>query len=87
MQMLAVPLGFVLTLCFSGPAIAGQEPPVLAATTPLPAVDGGDFRHFDVALGHDRLFVSSEVNSTIQIFRLRSGAHLSSVRDYRQESA
>jgi hypothetical protein len=80
-QLLAVPLGLVLALGLSGPAAAQQEPLVLSATTPLPDVAGGDFDHFAVDLEHDRLFVSAEVNGTIEVFRLSSGAHLLSMKD------
>jgi hypothetical protein len=54
---------------------------VLAATIPFSAVPGSDFDHFDVDRGHKRLFVLLEVNSSIEIFRLSAGAHLSSLRD------
>lgn len=52
---------------------------MLSGTTPLPDIAGGDFDHFAIDVRHDRLFVSAEVNSSIEVFRLSSGEHLSSL--------
>jgi DNA-binding beta-propeller fold protein YncE len=61
-------------------ALADEKPLTPVSTTPLPAVTGGDFDHFAVDLAHDRLFVPAEVYGSIEVFELRSGRHLSSVR-------
>ena len=60
---------------------AANNPPLIqTGTTPLPDITGGDFDHFAVDLGHERLYVVSEVDASIEVFRLATGEHLQSVR-------
>ena len=49
--------------------------------TPLPSVTGGDFDHFAVDLRHNRLYVAAEVYASIEVFDLKTGEHLLSIRD------
>ena len=76
---------FAATLAFClpfGPAwAAGNQPVRLVSTTPLPAIPGGDFDHFAVDLKGNRLYVVAEEYGSIEVFNLRSGEHLRSVRD------
>jgi DNA-binding beta-propeller fold protein YncE len=59
---------------------ATKIPLVSLGTTPLPEITGGDFDHFAFDLKHDRLYVSAEVYGSIEVFSLRSGAHILSAR-------
>jgi len=52
----------------------------LIGSTPLPEVTGGDFDHFAADLRGNRLFVVSEDYASIEVFDLRTGKHLKSVR-------
>src|SRR5260370_41680583 len=61
-------------------AATKKVPLVPLGTTPLPAITGGDFDHFAFDLSHDRLYVSAEVYGSIEVFSLRSGAHLLNVK-------
>src|SRR5271154_659831 len=69
-------------LALSPLAARTQEPAPLKliATTPLPDVTGGDFDHFAVDLRGNRLYVVAEDYASIEVFDLRSGKHLRSVR-------
>jgi DNA-binding beta-propeller fold protein YncE len=76
---------FAATLAFClpfGPAwAAGNQPVRLVSTTPLPEITGGDFDHFAADLKGNRLYVVAETYGSIEVFDLRSGKHLRSVRD------
>lgn len=75
---------FALTLA----AIAGIAPALAQAAQPLTLVktvpiadvtDKDDFDHFAVDLAHDQLFVSSEGHHSVEVFNLRTGAHLRTI--------
>jgi DNA-binding beta-propeller fold protein YncE len=68
----------LLTLCLSLNAVAAQPPLTLIGNTPLPDVTGGDFDHFTVDLKKNRLYVPSEDYASIEVFNLKTGAHLKS---------
>src|ERR1700694_4787938 len=70
-----------LALLLGFGAYSEVKPLTLVGTTRLPEGTGGDFDHFAVDLPHVRLFVPSEVYGSIEVFKLRSGKHLSSSRD------
>jgi len=70
----------IYTLSISLHAAMKKMPLVLVGTTPLPAITGGDFDHFAFDLKHDRLYVSAEVYGSIEVFNLKSGAHILSRR-------
>jgi len=61
-------------------ATTKKVPLVLFGITPLPEIIGGDFDHFTFDLKHDRLYVSAEVYGSIEVFSLKSGAHILSAR-------
>jgi DNA-binding beta-propeller fold protein YncE len=60
---------------------ADMAPLTQIGSTPLPEVTGGDFDHFAVDLGHNRLYVAAEVYASIEVFDLKTGKHLLSARD------
>jgi DNA-binding beta-propeller fold protein YncE len=68
----------VILLMLSLQATAAPLPLVPAANIPLPAVTGGDFDHFAVALAKNRLYVPSEAYESIEVFNLKTGQHLKS---------
>lgn len=55
-----------------------QEPLKLVTTTPMPGYSG-DFDHFAVDLGGNRLFLAAEEHKTVDVFDLRSGKHIHSI--------
>src|SRR5260370_30083673 len=77
--LFAATLAFCLP--FSPAWAAGNQPVRLVSTTPLPEISGGDFDHFAVDLKGNRLYVVAETYGSIEVFDLRSGEHLRSVRD------
>lgn len=62
-------------------ANAAAAPLRLIRTVPLPGVQG-DFDHFIVDLPDNRLFVATEDHRTLEVFDLRSGAHLGSITGF-----
>ena len=54
-----------------------SQPLVLWESTPLPDITG-DFDHLAVDEGNNRLYISAEVHHTIEVFDLKTGAHLQS---------
>jgi hypothetical protein len=63
------------------PSLASAAQPLtLEKTIPLPAIGAGDFDHFAVDLGRNKLFLAAEAHGTIETFNLQSGAHLQSAR-------
>ena len=69
-----------LLLSVSSLYAANTLPLRLLKTTPLPAITGGDFDHFAVDRKNNRLYVAAEVYGSIEVFDLRTGEHLQSVR-------
>jgi hypothetical protein len=72
---------------FSQAAMAADklpyQPVTLVHMTPVPNVAAGDFDHFAVDLKRGHLFVSAEVNHSIEMFDLKSGEHLQSLSGYK----
>ncbi|MDE2263178.1 MAG: hypothetical protein KGL45_11690 [Gammaproteobacteria bacterium] len=62
-------------------AAAAAAPLRLIRTVPLPGVQG-DFDHFAVDLEHDRLFAATEDHQTLEVFDLRTGAHLGAITGF-----
>jgi DNA-binding beta-propeller fold protein YncE len=61
-------------------AAQASQPLTLLKTVPIADVtDKHDFDHFAVDLAHDQLFVSSEGHHSVEVFNLRTGAHLRSI--------
>jgi DNA-binding beta-propeller fold protein YncE len=65
-----------------GPAaLAGEAPLEPQGRTELPGYSG-DFDHFAVDLPGNRLFLAAEDHGTLEVFDLRSGKHLKSVKGF-----
>ena len=72
----------LLVLCAAPPqASAASTPLRLIRSVPLPGVQG-DFDHFAVDLEHNRLFAATEDHATLEVFDLRTGAHLSAITGF-----
>jgi DNA-binding beta-propeller fold protein YncE len=71
----------LLNSVFAGGAIAQQNAPLkLAQVITMPDVKSGDFDHFAVDLGGNRLFLTAEENKTIEVFDLRTNKRISSIK-------
>lgn len=75
-------LGLVLLLSATAATAAGPPPVlVLQGRTDLPGYTG-DFDHFAVDLGSNRLFLAAEDHGTLEVFDLHSGKHLKTVAGF-----
>lgn len=73
----------LLFLCCSSYALAGAQTPLTQiVATPLPGVEG-DFDHFTYDLKRGWLISAAEENHTLEIFDLKTGAHLRSVAGFK----
>jgi DNA-binding beta-propeller fold protein YncE len=70
-----------LTALLAFGASAASAPLRLIRTVPLPGVQG-DFDHFTVDLEHNRLFLATEDHATLEVFNLRTGAHLTAITGF-----
>jgi hypothetical protein len=72
---------------FSQPAFAADklpyQPVTLIHNIAVPSVPAGDFDHFAVDLKRGHLFVSAEVNHSVEMFDLKTGEHLKSLEGYK----
>jgi DNA-binding beta-propeller fold protein YncE len=59
------------------------EPVTLIHNIAVPNVAAGDFDHFAVDLKRGHLFVSAEVNHSVEMFDLKTGAHLQSLSGFK----
>ena len=73
---------FLMCISSSARAAEPQTPVTLLSTTYLPEIIG-DFDHFAVDLKRNRLFVSAEVHHSIEMFDLKTGAHLQSIGGFK----
>src|ERR1700742_151939 len=77
-----------LLACFTVMAPVAQaaahndSPVTLISTTYLPEIIG-DFDHFAVDLKRNHLFVSAEVHHSIEMFDLKTGAHIQSIGGFK----
>jgi DNA-binding beta-propeller fold protein YncE len=73
----------ILVLCV--PTVRAQEKPPLRliATTPMPGFTG-DFDHFGLDLKGNRLFLASEDQKTVEVFDLRTGERIHSIKGFGQ---
>jgi DNA-binding beta-propeller fold protein YncE len=70
-----------ITTYFAFPAWSQTKPPLrLLQTIPLPELKGGDFDHFDVDLSGNRLFLSAEENSAVEVFDIRTNTLIHTIR-------
>lgn len=68
----------LVTLLFVSASVA-QQPLKLVQTIPMPDVRGR-IDHFDADLRGQRLFISALGNNTVEVFDLRSGKHIHTIR-------
>jgi DNA-binding beta-propeller fold protein YncE len=73
---------FLMCIPSSARAAEPETPVTLLSTTYLPEIIG-DFDHFAVDLKRNRLFVSAEVHHSIEMFDLKTGAHLQSIGGFK----
>src|ERR1700724_2102516 len=73
----------ILTLC--APTVKAQEklPLKLIATIPMPGFTG-DLDHFGLDLKGNRLFLASEEQKTVEVFDLRTGERVHSIKGFGQ---
>jgi DNA-binding beta-propeller fold protein YncE len=66
-----------------GLTVGAQEklPLKLVVTTPMPGFTG-DFDHFGLDLKGNRLFLAAEDHKTVEVFDLRTGAHVHSIEGF-----
>jgi hypothetical protein len=63
-------------------ARAKQGAPLeLLQRSPIPDLKDGDFDHFAVDLQHQRLFLTAEVNSAVEVFDLRTDKLILTISD------
>src|SRR5438445_1919701 len=63
---------------------AQEKPPLkLIATIPMPGFTG-DFDHFGLDLNGNRLFLASEDQKTVEVFDLRTGERIHSIKGFGQ---
>lgn len=75
---------YMLIQLLSPATASTQELPLkLIATTPMPGFTG-DFDHFGVDLKGNRLFLASEDQKTVEVFDLRTGARIHSIKGFGQ---
>ena len=72
-----------LALCVSTVEAQEKPPLKLVATTPMPGFTG-DFDHFGVDLKGNRLFLAAEDQKTIEVFDLRTGDRINSIKGFGQ---
>lgn len=61
---------------------AGKPPLRLIRSIPMPGFEGCDFDHFDYDLKGNRLFLAAEDHNTVEVFNLRSGKPLHSIKGF-----
>jgi DNA-binding beta-propeller fold protein YncE len=73
-------IGFVasMTLC-AGPTAAADEPLRLVGRTEIAGYEG-DFDHFAADVKGNRLFLAGEDGGTVEVFDLKTGEHLKTVK-------
>ena len=75
----------MMTLALCSVTMKAQEKPPLKliATTPMPGFTG-DFDHFGLDLKGNRLFLASEDQKTVEVFDLRTGERIRSIKGFGQ---
>ncbi len=73
----------LLLVCAITLKLNAQEKQILklVATTPLPGFSG-DFDHFTVDLKGNRLFLTAEDHSTVEVFNLKTGERIKSIEGF-----
>jgi DNA-binding beta-propeller fold protein YncE len=73
---------FLMCIPARAKAAGPQAPITLLSTIYLPEITG-DFDHFAVDLKRNHLFVSAEVHHSVEMFDLKTGAHLQSIGGFK----
>src|SRR5258706_16307567 len=75
----------IMTLALCALPVKAQEklPLKLIATTPMPGFTG-DLDHFGLDLKGNRLFLASEDQKTVEVFDLRTGDRIHSIKGFGQ---
>ena len=73
----------ILVLCVLTVRAQEKPPLKLIATTPMPGFTG-DFDHFGLDLKGNRLFLASEDQKTVEVFDLRTGERIQSIKGFGQ---
>jgi DNA-binding beta-propeller fold protein YncE len=75
----------MMTFALCALTVKAQErlPLKLIATTPMPGFTG-DFDHFGLDLNGNRLFLASEGQKTVEVFDLRTGQRIHSIKGFGQ---
>lgn len=75
-------LTLLLTCGAAMPRVSAATAPLrLIRSVPLPGVQG-DFDHFAIDLQHDRLLLDTEDHASLEVFNLRTGAHITSITGF-----
>ena len=69
-------------LAAAGLLAEGKPPLRLIRSIPMPGFEGCDFDHFDYDLKGNRLFLAAEDHNTVEVFNLRSGKPLHSIKGF-----
>lgn len=69
-------------LAAAGLLAEGKPPLRLIRSIPMPGFEGCDFDHFDYDLKGNRLFLAAEDHNTVEVFNLRSGKALRSIKGF-----
>lgn len=75
----------MMALVFGALTVKAQEklPLKLIATTPMPGFTG-DFDHFGIDLNGNRLFLASEEQKSVEVFDLRTGKWIHTIKGFGQ---
>src|SRR4029077_5658210 len=75
---------FLITMLIAalGVLAEGKPPLRLIRSIPMPGFEGCDFDHFDYDLKGNRLFLAAEDHNTVEVFDLRSGKPLRSIKGF-----
>ena len=80
----SVKIWMVILISCAVPVKAQEKLPLkLVATTPMPGFTG-DFDHFGLDLKGNRLFLASEDQKTVEVFDLRTGERVHSIKGFSQ---
>src|ERR1700688_3821993 len=71
----------ILTLCVLVAKAQEKLPLKLITTTPMPGFTG-DFDHFGLDRKGNRLFLAAEEHKTVEVFDLRTGKRLHSIKGF-----
>ena len=74
-------LALVMATIFCAADALAADTLRLIGRTDVPGYEG-DFDHFGLDLAGNRLFLAGEDGGSLEVFDLRSGAHVRSVADY-----